>query len=387
MNDVLLYPRRNGSWGVRNRIAVISTVACANHVAESIAAAVPLADAYTHPYGCDQLGDDLRLSAECLRKMAVHANNGAALIVGLGCEEILADELCRQVSQEQPSSAYLIIQEQGGTSRSIAAGVEICQAFSRQLADDRRQPAPLSSLVIGLECGGSDFSSGLAANPVMGRLSERLSQVGARLIFGETAELMGAEEILRQRCLNRSDYEFICDKIRRVEQVAREMKVDLRGAQPSPGNIAGGLSTIEEKSLGGVCKIGSCPINATLEFAQSATAAGVSFMDTPGNDLACSLGLCCGGAVIILFSTGRGTPLGFAAAPLLKLTANSSLARSMAENIDLDLSPIISGHWSLEHGADQLFAALLATANGRETAAERLGHREFSLYRISPILT
>ena len=203
----------------------------------------------------------------------------------------------------------------------------------------------------------------------------------------ETAELMGAEAILEQRCARREDYEWICGRIHRVEQVALDMRVDLRGTQPSPGNIAGGLTTIEEKSLGGICKIGSNPIVDVLDFAESAQVPGVSFMDTPGNDLACSLGLSAGGAQMIFFSTGRGTPMGFAASPMIKITANGVLAAHMAENIDVDLSGIIERTLSLRAGGDLLFDTLLRVAQGEETASERLGHREFGLYRISPILT
>ena len=387
MNTVKLYLRENGAAGIRNRIAVISTVACANHVAEEIAAQIPLADAYTHAYGCDQLGEDLSLSFRCLAAMGAHPNNGAAVVVGLGCEEIAAEELCAEIAKTNSRCAWLTIQEEGGTTKSIQKGVELATAFARELAAIERTEVPLSLLTMGLECGGSDFTSGLAANPAMGKMAERLCAAGGKVLFGETAELMGAEAILEQRCARREDYEWICGRIHRVEQVALDMRVDLRGTQPSPGNIAGGLTTIEEKSLGGICKIGSNPIVDVLDFAESAQVPGVSFMDTPGNDLACSLGLSAGGAQMIFFSTGRGTPMGFAASPMIKITANGVLAAHMAENIDVDLSGIIERTLSLRAGGDLLFDTLLRVAQGEETASERLGHREFGLYRISPILT
>ena len=386
MNTVKLYLRENGAAGIRNRIAVLSTVACANHVAEEIAARVPLADAYTHAYGCDQLGEDLALSFRCLAAMGTHPNNGAVLVVGLGCEEIQARELCAEIAGKQPRCACLTIQEEGGTTASIRRGVEIAERYARELAAMERTEAPLSLLTVGLECGGSDFTSGLAANPAMGRMAERLCAAGCKVVFGETAELMGAEAILERRCVRREDYRKICERIRRVEQVALDMKVDLRGTQPSPGNIEGGLTTIEEKSLGGVCKIGSNPIVDVLDFAEPARTPGVSFMDTPGNDLACSLGLSAAGAQVILFSTGRGTPMGFAASPVIKITGNGALAAHMAENIDVDLSGIIRRTMSLQEGGELLFRTLLRVAVGEETAWERVGHREFGLYRISPIL-
>lgn len=165
------------------------------------------------------------------------------------------------------------------------------------------------------------------------------------------------------------------------------MKVDLRGTQPSPGNIEGGLTTIEEKSLGAVCKIGSNPIKDVLNFAEAARTPGISFMDTPGNDLACSLGISAGGAQVIFFTTGRGTPMGFASSPMIKITGNSYIAEHMAENIDADMSGIISHKMSVKEGGDELYDLLIRVAEGEETASERLGHREFGLYRISPILT
>ncbi len=387
MKTVMMYPRESGHAGVRNRIAVISTVACANHVAELIAKASPLADAYTHPYGCDQLGDDLKLSFECLRKMGSHPNNGACLVVGLGCEEIDAKELCAAIAKERKLCSYLIIQEEGGTSASVEKGAAVLKEYEDALSAQVRVALPLSELTIGLECGGSDFTSGLAANPALGELSSRLAKEGCRIVFGETAELMGAEGVLEKLCVKRSDYEWICERIRHVEKAARDMKVDLRGTQPSPGNIRGGLTTIEEKSLGAVCKIGSEPVRAVLNFAETAAEPGVSFMDTPGNDLACSLGLAASGAQILFFTTGRGTPMGFAACPVIKLTGNHETARRMAENIDADLSGIIENKMSIEQGGALLYELLLETAEGKETAAEKLGHREFSLYRISPILT
>ena len=387
MRTIALYRREHGAAGVRNRIAVISTVACANHVVEQIAAQVPLADAYVHPYGCDQLGEDLQLSFRCLARMGTHPNVGATIVVGLGCEEISAEELWTEIAPQRSRAAWFNIQEVGGTTAAIAHGVELANRYAAELESMEREPFPLSELTVGLECGGSDYTSGLAANPAMGKMADLLCDAGCRLIFGETAELMGAEAVLEQLCVKPEHYQWICGKIRHVEQTALDMKVDLRGTQPSPGNIRGGLSTIEEKSLGGVCKIGSLPIQDVLEFAEPAKTPGVSFMDTPGNDLACSLGLSAAGAQILVFSTGRGTPMGFAASPVIKVTANVQTAKRMAENTDADLSNILLRRMSIQEGGELLFRLLLCTAEGMSTASERLGHREFSLYRISPILT
>ena len=385
--NLKMYARANGTYGVRNRIAVIPTVACANHVAEQIAAAVETADAYCHPYGCDQLGKDLDLSFNCLKLMGTHPNNGAVLVLGLGCEEILPHELYEAVKAEQPMTELLVMQEYGGSTRSIERGIEICRRFEQELARQERVDADLSNLTIGLECGGSDYSSGLASNPSLGEFTAHLCAEGGKAVFGETTELMGAEEILRNHAASQDVFDFIDSRIKAVEQVALDMHVDLRGTQPSPGNIEGGLSTIEEKSLGGVMKIGREKIVDAIPFGAKATRPGVTFVDTPGNDLACSLGLACAGAQIIIFTTGRGTPMGFASSPVYKVTANAFIAGIMAENFDLDLSDIIEGDMTIRQGGEKLWEDILRVAEGKETAAERLGHREFSLYRVSPILT
>lgn len=384
---IKMYPRENGSYGVRNRIAIIPAVACVNHVAELIADAVDIADAYTHPYGCDQLGYDRDLSFKCLERMGTHPNNGAVLVLGLGCEEILPHDLFQAVKLQQPNTELIVMQELGGTEKCVEKGIQICKKFSEIISRQQRVETDISNLTVGVECGGSDFTSGIASNPSVGVFTEKLTSLGGKVVFGETTELMGAEDIIKAHCENEDLYNFIINKIKKVENTAIQMKVDLRGTQPSPGNIEGGLTTIEEKSLGGICKIGKAKIIDGLEFGDTAKKTGVSFVDTPGNDIACSLGLCAAGAQIIIFTTGRGTPMGFAAAPVIKVTANKDIFCLMNENFDIDLSDIVYGNSSIPIGGEAVFNKVLSVANGQLTASEKLGHREFSLYRISPILT
>ena len=298
-----MYDRPNGTYGIRNRIAVIPSVACVNHIAESISKAVDTADAYTHPYGCDQLGYDRELSQMCLEKMGVHPNNGAVLVVGLGCEEILPHELYESIKKVQPNTSLIVMQETGGTEFCIKKGIDICRNFEKVLSKQERVLVDISNLTVGVECGGSDFTSGIASNPAVGELSEKICSLGGKVVFGETTELMGSEKIIKELCENNDVYKFIVEKIKKIEDTAIDMKVDLRGTQPSPGNIDGGLSTIEEKSLGGICKIGKNKIADAIEFGKTASKKGVTFVDTPGNDMACSLGLCCAGAQIIVFTT------------------------------------------------------------------------------------
>ncbi|MDL2227075.1 UxaA family hydrolase [Deltaproteobacteria bacterium OttesenSCG-928-M10] len=384
--SLMMYARPNGEYGARNRVAVLSTVACANHVAEEIARAVPSADAYPNNYGCDQLGPDFELTHAMMLAMGRHPNAGAVLVVGLGCEQIDAETLAGQLAGDGRPVEWLEIQQEGGTTAGVLRGRALAAELERKIGGQKREKAPWSALCVGLECGGSDYTSGLAANPALGLAADALAEAGARVIFGETTELMGAEAVTLPRCVDDRTRQFISDKIKFIEDYARSLRIDIRGAQPSPGNIRGGLSTIEEKSLGAVCKSGRGPIVDALEFGQKAVKPGVSFMNTPGNDLACTLGLCAGGAQMVIFTSGRGTPMGFAAAPVVKVTANPRMARQMAENFDCDLSGIISGGLSLAEGGRLVLDLVAQTAEGREAAAEKLGHKEFGYYRISEIL-
>ena len=387
MEKLKLYPRANGTFGIRNRIAVIPAVGCVNHIADAIADAVETADSYAHPYGCDQPGEDLVLSQKCLTLMGTHPNNGAALVIGLGCEEIRPHVLYEAIREEQPNCDIIVMQEYGGTEKTVARGIEICREFEKMLAEQERVEADPSALTIGVECGGSDFTSGIASNPAVGVFSEILCALGGKVVFGETTELMGAEDIVIKQSRTPEISDFIIDRIKFVEKTAIDMGIDLRGANPSPGNIEGGLTTIEEKSLGAVCKIGKETIQDAVPFGGTATRPGVTFVDTPGTDLMCTLGLSAAGAQIVIFTTGRGTPMGFASSPVLKVTGNSGIVGVMGENIDMDLSGIVDGTLTLDAAGQAILERVIATANGLETASEQLGHREFALYRISPILT
>ncbi|MBQ1406945.1 MAG: UxaA family hydrolase [Eubacterium sp.] len=387
MKKLMMYPRANGTYGIRNRIAVIPTVGCVNHIADAIAGAVETADSYAHPYGCDQPGDDLVLSQKCLALMGTHPNNGACLVIGLGCEEIRPHVLFEEIAKEQPNVELIVMQEFGGTEKTVTKGIEICRRFEKMLAEQERTEVAPSALTIGVECGGSDFTSGIASNPAVGVFSEKLCSLGGKVVFGETTELMGAEDIVIKQSRTPAIAEFITDRIKFVEQTAIDMGIDLRGANPSPGNIEGGLTTIEEKSLGAVCKIGKETIQDAVPFGGKAVLPGVTFVDTPGTDLMCTLGLSAAGAHIVIFTTGRGTPMGFASSPVLKVTGNSGIVGVMGENIDMDLSGIIDGTLTLEDAGQAILERVIETASGRETASESLGHREFALYRISPIMT
>ena len=385
--EILAWPREEGRIGIRNHLVVIATVFCAEHVTRVIAREIPGAVPVTHNAGCGQLGEEAEQTLRILESTGYHPNVGAALYVGLGCEQNSAHDLAAEASAIGRPAEALVIQEAGGTLAAIATGKDACARLRERMAGESdRVPVPLSKLVVGLECGGSDFTSGLVSNPAVGLACDRLVDAGASVIFGETAEALGAEHILSQRAESETVRRFILDAVARAEQAAREMKVDMRGSQPSPGNMAGGLSTIEEKSLGAICKSGSRPIVDGLAYGCRVRKSGLSFMDCPGQDLASICGLISGGAHLVLFTTGRGTPLGFATAPVIKISANSEAACMMKENIDIDLSRVLTGEKSLAGAGEEIFDRVVRVAGGDPANAEVLGHREFGFHSIGPTL-
>ncbi len=318
-----------------------------------------------------------------LTHIGQHPNVGAVLVVGLGCEQNSAHELAQTIGDFGKPVAALVIQEAGGTTTSIEEGKTLCRKLHHRLQEETlRVQVPVKDLVVGLECGGSDFTSGMVANPAEGLVADTLVDLGARVIFSETSEVLGAEHVVSRRAADDRVREFILDKVRGVEQATEALKVDMRCTQPSPGNMAGGLSTIAEKSLGAICKSGSRPIVDCLEYAEWATKPGISFMDSPGQDLASITGLVAGGSHMVLFTTGRGTPLGFAIAPVVKITANGQTATRMTENIDVDLPEALSRRRSLETAARNLGEFVLAVAGGQLVQAEKLRHREFGFHSI-----
>jgi len=381
------YQRENGLVGIRNHLIIISTVACANLVAEKIADKTLGTVACTHPYGCDQIGEDLQLTKKVLENIGKHPNVGGVLVVGLGCEEILAEELAVKIMYSGKPVKALEIQSCGGTTGTIEKGIELVQMIQQEMERQVNYTyLTPRDLIIGLECGGSDFTSGIASNPAVGAVTDFLVSVGAKVVFGETTEILGAEHILAERASTPEIAQFILKKVEFIEDLAKKMRVDIRGAQPSPGNIEGGLSSIEEKSLGAICKTGQSLIVDVLEYADPIKKPGLSFMDTPGNDLACTCGLIAGGAHMVLFTTGRGTPMGFAIAPVIKITANEHVAQVMSENIDVDLSDILIGKMGINDGAQIILDKVFNVAKGDLVAAEKLGHCEFGFHRIGPTL-
>ena len=250
-----------------------------------------------------------------------------------------------------------------------------------------RSWCPASSLILSVKCGGSDYTSGLASNPAVGRVADRLVSLGGSVVLGEIAEIMGAEHLLADRASRPEAAAQLLRVVNRVEAEAIALGLDIRGTQPSPGNIRGGLTTIEEKSLGATHKAGErTRLEDVVGYAAPITRRGLTVMDTPGLDVESVTGMVGGGAQAVLFTTGLGTPTGNPIAPVIKITGNARTAQSMADNIDVDVSGIMMEVESLDAAADRLLEELIGVCSGRPTAAERLGHREFAIHRRNPTI-
>jgi altronate dehydratase large subunit len=378
------YRRGNGLVGTRNHVAVIPTSVCAVVTAFKIAALVEGTVALPNQHGCCQVGADFRQTERTLIGLGQNPNVGAALVVGLGCENINAADLAASISLTGKKTDYLLIQDCGGTLSAAAEGARRAAMLVRDVSSLRREPCLASALVLGVECGGSDFTSGLASNPVAGVASDLLLQAGGTSILSETTELIGVENILARRAETPAVGQKLISIVQDCERRSLAQHVDLRGSQPTPGNIEGGLTTIEEKSLGCVHKAGTAPIKDVLAYAEAPAAKGLFVMDSPGQDVDSVTGMVAGGANIILFTTGRGTPTGSPLAPVVKITGNSETCAKMRDNIDVDVSAIIRGEISITAGGRIVFSEMLRAAGGRLTKAESLGHREFGIYKIAP---
>ncbi|KUO93674.1 MAG: carbohydrate hydrolase [Vulcanisaeta sp. CIS_19] len=383
--SILGYVRPDGRVGIRNHLLVMSTVICSSFVARRIADQVQGAVAIENPFGCGQLEPDLEITRRTLVNTAKNPNVGGVLVVGLGCEQIQADDLVREIEKTgKPVEKVVIQEEDGGTPAAIEKGVRLLRKMAEEVLSQRPEEVDMSNLVLGVECGGSDATSGLASNPVVGYVADRVVDLGGTVILSETPEMIGAEDILANRAVSREVGERIVRTVRRWVELAASYNVDLVGTQPAPSNIAGGISTIEEKSLGAIIKGGSRPVQGMVDYAEEVRGKGLWLMDTPGYDIMSVVGMVAGGATLVIFTTGRGTPTGNPIAPVIKVTANPQIARKMRENIDFDASTVILGQETIEQAGERLFKLVMDVARGKPTRAELLGFREFMIHKIIP---
>jgi altronate dehydratase large subunit len=376
------YRRKNGAIGIRNQVAVIPTSVCASEVAVRISAAVPGTVALPHQHGCCQVGADFDQTLRALGGLGANPNVAAVLVVTLGCEGLEAHRLIECIARSDKPVESVNIQNVGGSEAALTKGVAQLQRLMAHSQGQSRTAASLSEIILATECGGSDATSGLVANPVLGLVSDRLLEKGGTSILSETTELIGAEHILAQRTRTPAVKDHLLSIVARMENRALAMGVDIRGTQPTPGNIAGGITTIEEKSLGCIHKAGSALIEAVLEYAECPQGKGLFVMDTPGHDIESVTGMVAGGAQVVIFTTGRGTPTGCPIAPVIKVTGNSATYGRMTGNIDINAGVAIDQGIDIHTIAADLLEELVAVCNGKTTKAENLGHREMAIFRV-----
>ncbi|MEH7222782.1 UxaA family hydrolase [Bacillus sp. JJ1566] len=378
------YRRQNGKIGIRNHLLIIPTVVCANHVSNRIQQSVPESVAIPHQHGCSQIGEDKERTHKLLAGMGKNPNVGAVLLVSLGCEVIDASELQKEIIEETGKPVeWIDIQDVGGSIKAIQKGSEILKKLYKEIENSPTEDVPLSELIVGVKCGGSDSTSGLCSNPALGKTSDLLTAQGGTIVMGETTEIIGAEHIVAETAINEEVAKKVYMAVEKFEKEVERIGADMRGGNPSPGNIEGGLSTIEEKSLGCISKAGTSPLKDVIPFADQIPGKGYYFMDSPGNDIECVSGMAAAGVHMVCFTTGRGTPTGNPIIPVIKITGNELTAKKMEDNIDVDTSPVMKGNETLDEAGSRILETIVNVANGELTKAEFLGHQEFSISRIS----
>jgi altronate dehydratase large subunit len=378
VRDTILGYRRHTGWGIRNHVLVLPARTAANLAASRIAAAAPSAVAVAHEWD-DPPGDpDSARVARTLAGFAANPNVGAALIVGVFPDDRrLADEIARRGQRVE----FVALADHGGTAATVAFATDVARDIVNEVAAHARVAMPVSELILGLECGGSDAWSGVTANPALGVASDLLVAAGGTSILAETTELIGAEHLLAARAADPAVGVRLLEVVHAFESELAALGVDIRGAQPAPGNIEGGISTIEEKSLGSVEKSGTASLRGVIDFAERPTGRGLFFMDTPGQDIEQMVGMIAGGCQIVAFTTGRGTPTGSPIAPCVKIGSNSATFIRQAGDIDIDAGPILDGTKTVATVGREIFDLLLEVASGKSTVSELRNQRDFAVSR------
>jgi altronate dehydratase large subunit len=376
------YRRANGKVGVRNHVLVIPSVVCSQGAAEAITRNVKGSVYLPNVFGCAQVGADREQTKQSLAGFGTNPNIYAVLVVGNGCENLSAKEMAEAIQPSGKRVEYIEIQEVGGTKKTIAKGRKIVKEMLADAAKLERQPIPVSELILGTECGGSDYTSGLGSNPSVGAASDLLVEAGGTVILSETTELIGAEHLLARRARTPEIGKQVLDLIKWWETEAIKTGQDIRGANPAPGNIEGGITTLEEKSLGCIYKGGTKTLEEVVKYAFPPTKKGLILMDTPGHDIDQLTAMMAGGSQIAVFTTGRGTPTGSPIGPVIKITANAETYKKMKDNIDINVSPVVQGKESVKEAGKRIFEEIVAVASGKLSKAEKLGQRDFCIFKI-----
>lgn len=370
------YVRENGNVGIRNDVWIVNTVGCVNKTAEKIAK-ITGAKCFLHPFGCSQLGDDHKTTQLVLKGLVNNPNAGGVLVLGLGCENNNIPEFKKILGEyDEDRVKFLICQD---VEDEVAEGVRLVQHLQEKAEKIKRQPVNISRLKVGLKCGGSDGLSGITANPLVGRFCDKLTGLGGKCILTEVPEMFGAEHLLMRRCKDRETFTKTVDLINNFKDYfTRHNQVIYEN--PSPGNKEGGITTLEEKSLGCVQKGGKATVVDVLDYGDRVTKSGLSLLNGPGNDIVAITNLMAAGVNLILFTTGRGTPVG-TGVPTVKISTNEALANKKSNWIDFDASGLIEKDLT-----NELFDFVIAVANGKKTKNEENGYEEISIFKDGVVL-
>jgi altronate dehydratase large subunit len=374
------FRRADGRIGIRNYLAIIAATDAANPVVRRIAAAVPGAVAITPLYGRGQLGEDLALSVRTMIGLGSNPNVYGALVVSL--EQVAGSRVADDIAPRVTRCALMGIQEEGGTPKLFERAVALLREWKREADALKRSPIGLSDLIVGLECGGSDTTSGLVANPAIGLVTDRVVDAGGIAIFSEPVECLGGEAALAARAPDAAVQEKIRATVRKYEDIALRAGVDLNKTNPAPDNIRGGLTTIEEKSLGSISKAGTRAIAGVLGYGEAPPRPGLYLMDAPAPATENITALAAGGAHLILFGTGVGNSIGCPVSPTVKICGNPLTCETFAAHIDTDLSDVIVEGRSLAEAGEAVMSTTSAVVNGEITRCEALGETEVAISRI-----
>jgi altronate dehydratase large subunit len=370
--------RPDGRMGIRNHCLVLSTVVCAAGVVREVSRRLPQVVAVEHPHGCGRPPPDLSLQIKTLAGLVENPNVGGTILVGLGCEPLSVGVLRSVLPANCKPLRSVVIQEAGGSRRAADRAEAMAREVLAELEALPRETGTAADLTVALECGGSDTFSGMTANPAVGAAADRLVEMGGTAILSETTEMIGALGPLLRRAANAEVAARLKALVEGQEARTRELLGPLAHLVIAPGNIESGLSSIAEKSLGCIAKAGSSPIREVLEYAQRPSKQGLVIMDTPGFDAESITGMAAAGAQAMLFTTGRGTPVGFPVAPVIKVSTTSELYRAMSDDIDVDAGTVLSGRTVAEVG-EEILAVLLRVARGARTKAEVNGQAVFAI--------